>query len=194
MNEGMNYLWPTKVQYNKIKDSDILDPVVQEIFNMYDLNNPPNDFANNNGLFEKCGPELTKFKTDIVIPTFENYLNTAHNASLKEYKSFKLKAWITGTGNGYNMVYHNHSGAAFSAVFYLLAEEKQAGGSIVFSDPRSNCNRGYDSNLSKEFENIFHLPSTGDVLVFPSFLYHYVNPYYSKFRIAMPVDLFIHFG
>lgn len=188
----MNYLWPTKVLHESVKDNSLLDNVIQEIFSTYDMNNPPSD-SDNNELFDNCGPFLTQFKEAVVIPTFEQYLKEAHNSKLSDYKEYNLKSWITGTGNGYNMIYHNHSGAAFSAVFYLLAEDVSKGGSIVFSDPRHNANRGYDSKLKTEFENVFHTPSTGDIVVFPSFLYHYVNPYYSNLRIAMPVDLFLYY-
>ena len=186
----MNYLWPTKVLYDSVSDNTLLDNVVQEIFARYDLATPPSDFTDN-GLFDNCGPYLTQFKEQVVTPAFEKYLNEAHNRSLIDYGSYNFKSWITGTGNGYNMVYHNHSGSDFSAVFYLLAEDQHHGGSIVFSDPRHNANRGYDDSLKKEFENVSHLPSTGDMVIFPSFLYHYVNPYYSNLRIAMPVDLFL---
>jgi hypothetical protein len=192
MNKGMNHLWPTKVLYDSVGNRELLNNVVQEIISTYDLSAPPSDF-NNNGLFEDCGIFLNQFKEEIVIPAFEKYLREAHDSSLSEYKRYNLKSWITGSGHGYNMLYHNHSGAAFSAVFYLLAEDAQKGGDIVFSDPRHNANRGYDSKLKTEFENVFHTPSTGDIVIFPSFLYHYVNPYYSNLRIAMPVDLFLYY-
>jgi hypothetical protein len=191
MNKGMNHLWPTKLLYESIKDSSLLDSVVQEIFSKYDMNNPPSDYYG--GLFDDCGPAMLQFKKQVVIPTFEKYLKEAHNSTLADYKEYNFKSWITGTGKGYNMIYHNHSGAAFSAVFYLLAEDTRSGGDIVFSDPRHNANRGYAGALTKEFENVFHTPATGDIVVFPSFLYHYVNPYYSNLRIAMPVDLFLYY-
>lgn len=190
MNKGMNQLWPTKVLYESVKDNELLDNVVQEIFATYDLNNPPSDFTADD-LFDTCGPYMKQFKEQVVVPAFEQYLQEAHDSCLLDYKSYKFKAWITGTGSGYNMVYHNHSGAAFSSVFYLLSEDNQKGGSIVFTDPRHNANRGYSNKLKTEFDNLTHIPSTGDIVIFPSFLYHYVNPYYSKLRIAMPVDLFL---
>jgi len=190
VNKGMNHLWPTKLLYDSVSDSQLLDNVVQEIITTYDLAVPPSDF-NDLGLFESCGPYLTQFKDEVVIPSFERYLNEAYGSSLADYKKYSLKSWITGSGNGYNMVYHNHSGSAFSAVFYLLAEDDRKGGSIVFTDPRHNANRGYDNKLKQEFENVSHIPTTGDIVIFPSFLYHYVNPYYSNLRLAMPVDLFL---
>ena len=42
------------------------------------------------------------------------------------------------------------------------------------------------------FEKIKFAPSSGDVLIFPSFLYHNVETFNGKMRLAMPVDLTIH--
>lgn len=192
MNKGMNFLWPTKVLYDSVEDKDLLNNSVQEIFSIYDLKTPPSDYTNNS-FFDKAGPYLNQFRDNVVVPAFDRYLKEAHNTSLSSFKEYKMSFWITGTGNGYNMIYHNHSGAAFSAVFYMLAEEENKGGSIIFSDPRSNANRGYDGSLKSDFSPVGHQPSTGDFLIFPSYLYHYVNPYYSNLRIAMPVDLFLYY-
>ena len=86
---------------------------------------------------------------------------------------------------------HNHSGSHLSAVFYLLCEEKN-GGNIVLHDPRTNANRGYIDEFQSMFEKIKFTPSSGDVLIFPSFLYHNVETFNGKMRLAMPVDLTIH--
>ena len=86
---------------------------------------------------------------------------------------------------------HNHSGSHLSAVFYLLCEEKN-GGNIVLHDPRTNANRGYVDDFQSMFDKVRFTPSSGDVLIFPSFLYHNVETFNGKMRLAMPVDLTIY--
>jgi hypothetical protein len=77
-------------------------------------------------------------------------------------------------------------------VFYLLNEEADAGGDIIFLDPRSNANRSYKINdWGKWFEPIRLKTPSYTFAVFPSFVYHQVTPYSGKLRIAIPVDLFV---
>ena len=125
---------------------------------------------------------------------FDSYLLETTGKRISEYDTHEMKGWITGHGKDYSMTIHNHSGAHLSAVFYVMAEDLLAGGDIVFSDPRSNANRGYDDWFESMFNKIRHTPKTGDFLIFPSFTYHHVNPYYSSLRICIPVDLYLYRG
>ena len=72
------------------------------------------------------------------------------------------------------------------------AEEQDKGGSLVISDHRFNANRGYKDEYNKWFEPHTIIPCTGDVVLFPSFLYHNVETFYGKLRLAMPVDLILY--
>jgi len=122
---------------------------------------------------------------------YAEFFKEALEMDLNDFE-YDFKSWLTGSTNGYNMDIHNHSGAQFAAVFYLLAEEQDQGGELVIHDPRVNANRGYDSNKFKHFFSpIEHTPSTGDVLIMPGYVYHSVRPYHSSLRIAVPVDIFI---
>jgi hypothetical protein len=192
MKQGFNDLWPTTVLFDKMNNQQVMDDACQELFTKHDLAEPVSHI-NQDGIFVGCGDGLTQFKEQIVIPAFEKYLNQVFNTSLSAYNEYRLKGWITGGGDNYSMVYHNHSGAHLSAVFYLIAEEKNFGGDIVFSDPRHNANRGYDREIRQSFNNVSITPQSGDILVFPSYLYHFVNPYFSSLRVAVPVDLFLYY-
>ena len=88
------------------------------------------------------------------------------------------------------MPYHNHRGSQLSLVYYVLSEKTETG-SIHFTDPRHNANRGYDMKFLPWFEGLKLTVETGDLVVFPSFLYHYVSTYLGNVRIAIPVDLFL---
>ena len=80
---------------------------------------------------------------------------------------------------------------AFIDELITLAEENDSGGEIRFHDPRHNANRGYDENFKHHFEDKVILPKTDDVVIFPSFLYHSVSPFYSGLRIALPLDIML---
>jgi hypothetical protein len=83
---------------------------------------------------------------------------------------------------------HNHSGASLSGVFYLMFEENESGGKIIFQDPRFNANRGYKLNFNKWFQDLKIMPVSGDLLIFPSYLYHYTEIFTGHVRLALAVD------
>lgn len=181
-------LWPTQVISKDIGNQQLIDDALNIIFTEYNLNRPPADFQKDN-IIEKAG--MKDFKENIVLPAFDEWLKLTLNRSLKDFNKFKLKSWITGTGNGYNMVNHNHSGAHLSAVFYLFNDSPEHGGEIYFFDPRVNANRGYDAEFwGKLFAPQKYTAKPGSCVVFPSFLYHQVTPFTGNMRIAMPVDCF----
>jgi len=72
-----------------------------------------------------------------------------------------------------------------------MCNAQDKGGEIIFTDPRQNANRGYDNCFQEWFKPLKITPTCGDIVVFPSYLYHYVTTYQSNIRIALPVDLFL---
>lgn len=188
LNEGLNHLWPTVVMKDSIKDESLLEKVSNEIFTLYDLENPPNDIREDN-IFDSDSEILKTFKSDVVVPAFSRYMKDVFDLNINDYPHHKMRAWIAGYSQGYYMANHNHSGSHFSAVFYLMAETHDNGGTIVFEDPRVNANRGYPQELQKFFKPKEFQPKSGDFVVFPCYLYHWVTPYRNRFRLAIPIDL-----
>jgi hypothetical protein len=191
MNKGFNNLWPTTVLLEQIEDTELLFQVTQELMQTINFHTPPNDFQQYD-ILKDAGGVVETFKQKVVVPTFNRYLENTIGTGLDSYQ-YGFKSWITGTGQGYYIPVHNHSGAHLSAVFYLFCEENDSGGEISLVDPRTNANRGYDSNFKQLFTDKTYNPKTGDVLVFPSYVYHYTHPFRGKIRLAMPVDLFLKF-
>lgn len=190
MNNGFNQLWPTTVLYDRIEDQALLERVINEIYTEFDMSKPPSDFGALN-IFASDSVVFTEFREKIVLPSFDRYLREVYNVCLDDYKSHSVKGWITGNVEGYNMASHNHSGSHLTSTFYVIAEDTQTGGHIVFTDPRSNANRGYPSEMQTQFNPVTHRPVSGEFMIFPSFLYHHVTTYYSNFRLCIPVDLFL---
>lgn len=166
------------------------DRLLTTIFSEYDLSNPPSDFGSLNILNSKS-EAVEEFKHQVIYPAFDEFLNESLGKKIQDWNSHNMHGWITGTGKDYSLNHHNHRGAQLSAVFYLLCEEQNHGGIISFTDPRMNANRGYDEPFFEWFEPKIIVPRSGDIVVFPSFLYHFVTTYQSNIRIAVPVDLFL---
>ena len=188
MNMEFKQLWPTTIGSGKFD----VDGLVEHIFTNYNLADLTGEVDGGN-IFKDNSDVMNKFKA-LVHNKFNDYLRNSIDKSIEDFKSFEMKAWITGHSKDYNMTIHNHSGAHLSAVFYILAEDQNSGGDIVFSDPRSNANRGYDDWFNPLFDRHGITPKTGDFMIFPSFTYHHVNPYYSSLRICVPVDLYLYRG
>lgn len=187
---GTNNLWPTQVYLGEIENVELLENLLQSLFLNVNLDRPTSDFQNFDIL--KDGPkEFIEFKDKIVFPAFESYLEEL-GYNIWDFPDVRLRSWITGVRNGYMIPAHNHSGASFSAVFYLLCEKKpNDGGELVLIDPRTNANRGYKDPFKPLFENTTYSPKSSEYIIFPSYLYHHTIAYTGDMRIAMPVDLFL---
>ena len=175
--------WSTPIEVGDFK----IDGLADHILMNYDMAEPPAD--NNYNIFKDDSKHISELKS-LAYVNFASYINRCYGVDINTY-NYEMKAWITGHGENYSMAQHNHMGSWFSSVYYVLAEEQDKGGQIVFGDPRSNANRGYDLNFAKHFEKFSFTPKSGQFVNFPSFVYHHVNPYYSRFRIAIPIDLYL---
>ncbi len=153
--------------------------------------NSSSDLSNIN-IFDDESDIICEFTNKVVLPLYDAFLKESLGKEISSWKSHNLKGWLTGSGKNYASNFHNHKGAALSSIFYILCEEIDVGGEIYFTDPRQNSNRGYDNQFSKWFDHLSFTPKSGDAVIFPSFLYHFVETYRGNIRIAMPVDLFLY--
>ncbi len=182
-------MWPTPVYLGKIEDTTLLEQMLQSMFLSVDLDSPASDFQDFDIL--KDGPkEFLQFREKVVYPAFTDYMKTL-GYDINEFEDVNIRSWITGIRNGYMIPIHNHSGASFSAVFYLLCENNKDGGELIMMDPRTNANRGYKDPFKEMFASESYLPKSGEFVIFPSYLYHHTLPFTGNMRIAMPVDLFL---
>ena len=189
MNRKIHTLWPNPVIINSINNKKILENFTSSIFEDSNLDVPPSEMQDI-CIFEN-GPEAFKqFRDEIVLPAFKEYFDLIE-IDINKFSNRKVTGWITGAKKGYMIPPHNHSGASLSAIFYILNEEKDKGGELVLQDPRNNANRGYKEEFKFLFGDKKYMPSSGEYIIFPSYIYHYTLPFNGSLRLAVPVDLFL---
>ena len=189
MNKGVHALWPNQVLINNINNKELLENFTNSVLQDSDLDKPFN--AMQDICMFKDGSKIFKqFRDKIVLPAFDDYLDLI-GIDINKFPDRKVKGWITGSKPGYVIPPHNHYGASLSAIFYILNEEKNKGGELVLQDPRINANRGYRNEFKFLFEDKKYMPSSGEYIIFPSYIYHYTLPFSGALRLAVPVDLFL---
>lgn len=99
-------------------------------------------------------------------------LVSATSQGQRTAKEITIRAWANVNRKGdYNKLHH-HPNNTWSGVYYVAAGKEVEGrpdsGSIEFQDPR----QANPNPLS-----LAHKPVAGLILAFPSWLFHWVNPY-----------------
>jgi uncharacterized protein (TIGR02466 family) len=114
----------------------------------------------------------SKFK-----PIFDRMMQ-AYNFR-ENYNLFAVEWWVNiNPKNAWNYP-HNHANVVFAGTYYVNAPID--GGELVFENPTpsvyANINRYLKDNSSDQTTYKFKIqPKTGDVVVFPSWLSHFVAP------------------
>jgi uncharacterized protein (TIGR02466 family) len=99
----------------------------------------------------------------------------------KKYDVFLDNIWININSKGAFNRPHVHNDDLFSGVFYVKTPEKC--GNIVFSHPAQNQQYHFRSDLpivdewtNKNSGLMYQYPQVGKLVLFPSWLLHYVEP------------------
>jgi uncharacterized protein (TIGR02466 family) len=97
---------------------------------------------------------------------------------------FELTGWAVVNRAGDYNVPHNHNPNVISGAFYVQVPDAMQAGEIVFLDPRLNLNASVTRTMQEREQlppwnktSISHLPHLGDLILFPSWLMHYVNAF-----------------
>jgi hypothetical protein len=188
MEIGLNRIWPTEIFYDNFKNLELLEKLQNYLLSNF-LASSVDVTSEDYFLFDMKNEVINNFKEECLC-YFEKYLQLIDVQ--EPIENFKLKAWTRGFKNkNSSLLYHNHNNSLVSAIFYILVDNFDSGGELIFHDPRINANRGYSKNsFQKKFENVNFKPKTGDLLIFPSFLYHHVEKNSGTTRILVSVDLF----
>ena len=97
-----------------------------------------------------------------------------------------LTGWAVINHPGDFNVPHNHAANLLSGALYIAIPTDLRGGSLVFQDPRHNLNAHETDPMHRLgvrppwLNPVSHItPVAGEVIVFPSWLNHYVEPFTS---------------
>lgn len=136
--------------------------------------------------FYKDDPEFDLFK-QYIKENIDEYIKQVYHLDNLPYH---IRAFLLTNGIYTKTSFHNHRGAFLSGVFYVNVDEYS--GDLIFHDPRFNAVRSTPLECAKAFEPIIVQPKNGDVVVFPSFVYHETNISFSDVpRILIPFDVYI---
>jgi uncharacterized protein (TIGR02466 family) len=105
-------------------------------------------------------------------------------------------AWTTICRAGAYHAPHSHPDSAWSGVYYLdggaLSPDRPLSGVLEFLDPRAGV-QAVTAPGDPYGELVRVLPEAGLLVIFPSWLYHWVHPYASHTpRIAVSFNVAVH--
>lgn len=120
--------------------------------------------------------------------SFVKLVNDLDDEGLNRLR-FDNHCWYHITRNGGYFQPHNHPNASWSAIYCVDPGDPQpinesAMGCVTFTDPRGT-NSYLDpanGNMRRDmsFKAIRHRFKTAEIAIFPSYLYHFVEPYYGE--------------
>ena len=95
-----------------------------------------------------------------------------------------LTGWTVINGPGHFNVPHNHAANLLSGALYIAVPPGMKDGAITFMDPRLNLN-AHETPAMKQLQvrppwmntAMDVIPAAGEILIFPSWLNHYVQPF-----------------
>ena len=110
------------------------------------------------------------------------FLNHFRPEARKKEDRFRLAGWINVNRAGDHNVLHCHPGCFLSAVYYVRIPQPMKGGEIVFRDPRGPAVAMYETpGIELPWvgtgTGLPFSPSAGQLLIFPSWLEHRVEPF-----------------
>ena len=138
----------------------------------------PNELSEEMGILDR--PEFKSMK-DIVFSHVEKYEKDV--CGFKSSLSFKLtESWYRETIPGHNHPDHNHPNSMLSGVVYLnvpKGDKSHEGINLIHIENRGvfkNHEFRYDYTPTKYNQITTFIPvETGDIVLFPSYLYHFVT-------------------
>lgn len=130
-------------------------------------------------------PALHAFVNSDVVPEVLTYLKDLYGIAPTRLEH---KSWLRVTTDGSGLVLHEHAGAHLTCIVYLEGSH----GEVVFQDPRGNAGRAYPTSLrSQHFQPQIFEVKAGRCLIFPSYLFHYVDRHHPSLRAVLTTDFFL---
>ena len=148
----------------------------------------PGVFESQFDFLEHKDPAIAELKRHILM-TLTGFVAVVNDISMEQATAFKWSyhSWFHVTSKGGYFRAHTHPLASWSVVYCAdrgdpLPDQPLNRGDIVFYDPRTNASMFMDpANRSMRRELAFSSfkigMEHGDLLIFPSYVTHFVEPY-----------------
>lgn len=184
---SIEHLWSTPIFRTRIDDANLIHSLASEILCDPDVSHDNaceisrekvlKRIAENDGLFSVVADHI-KNAVDEFLKQAYNLVDVPYNI-----EPFYLLHHLGGS-----VRYHNHSASSLTGVLYLNVPS----GNVTLIDPRVNANRGMLPAIleSGHFNPVEITPTAGDLIIFPSYVYHLGSPNLSREpRIVLPFDV-----
>lgn len=195
MKPNISLLFPTPIGEFRFEDTEATDHALRDLILAKEADEASQTYANAGGWHSKS--DLLEWP-DPSLKVLNGWIAEAGNnmisATLQMMKSsgmrttltpgtLKAKAWANINRFGDYHRSHNHPDAIWSGVYYvdpgLDAPDKPLSGLLELPDPRPYANMV--SAPGDPFgQKILIKPQSGLMVVFPSWYYHFVHPYYAE--------------
>lgn len=187
---GSNILraFPTLIGRFRVPNADEVNPILEKIILAREPQYHGKSKSNVGGWHSDIDfhtwPEVRE--TDIV-ETFQSAVS--HMVAMAAQASkFNLQcdfvSWANVNRRGSHNSVHNHCNSHWSGVYYVKVpkfdeDDLPRAGDIMFYDPRGAVNMMMHPGKCNDGEAVRVSPVAGNLLIFPSWLYHSVNPFNS---------------
>ena len=177
--------WRTIIRREQLNEVDHDAVITESLMRVTNRNADAFDLDENTVTAEAF-PQIECVVQEAILPRMIDYLSDVWQL---EHPQWSHNAWVRVTTGGEGMKLHGHTGCQLSAIYYPMAND---GGQINLVDPRGCADRGYPTVVRSRHFNLFsESPSEGLLLIFPSYLSHYVDGHDKSMRVSIPVDLYI---
>ena len=194
---GIVDLWPTKLLQRHLNNFEEPNRQLLKLIREMDKANKDltTDYRDNN-LLNQDHPGANWLRMEVNESVIE-YLKAVNiNYSV----DWQIHAWANINRMGDYHDLHNHPHCYLSGTYYVKMPEKSEGGkrrdlrpnSITFYDPRQSVNMGSIRNDPYVEPEFTLLPVPGLILLWPSFLNHFVHPNLSnEVRISVSFNIIL---
>ncbi len=192
MDKQVALAFPTPIGRFKVGDAGAMNRELHRVILEKERSEPTQIYSNAGGwhsradLLEWPHPEIKALK-GWIFEAVQHMINAtlelmkASNLRTESSGSLQIKAWANICRAGHYHRIHNHPGSAWSGVYYVTAGTEAAdhplSGQLELLDPRPFTEMVATPG-SPFGQKVLFKPEPGLIILFPGWLYHFVNPYF----------------
>jgi len=174
-------LWPTTI-YNLNFNADF-ESIKTEIYKLSEI---PNTIKKSN--YGGWQSDVDLYNNPVFAPLCQHIARACYMLFQSESISFNQMWACINKKHDQNLIHSHGERCHFSGVFYVEVPENS--GDIVFRDPRPSATNAATRGLLSYGDCEHFTPHNGQLLIFPSWLDHFVLPNESdNDRIAVSFDI-----